>query len=47
MGFQVQSPGGKSFFYTGDTNGEGLAGIWERMNPDLVVVEVTFPSSLE
>ncbi len=47
VGFQVGSPGGRSFFYTGDTNGEGLAGIWERMNPDLVIVEVTFPSSQE
>ena len=47
VGFQVASPGGKSFFYTGDTNGEGLASIWERMNPDLVIVEVTFPSSQE
>ena len=47
VGFQVGSPGGRSFFYTGDTNGEGLASIWERMNPDLVIVEVTFPSSRE
>ena len=47
VGFQVGSPSGKSFFYTGDTNGEGLASIWERMNPDLVIVEVTFPSSQE
>ncbi len=47
VGFQVGSPSGKSFFYTGDTNGEGLASIWERMSPDLVIVEVTFPSSQE
>ncbi len=45
VGYHVRSEGRGSFFYTGDTNGEGLADIWKRMNPDLVIVEVTFPSS--
>ena len=47
VGYYVKSTQGSSFFYTGDTNGEGLAGIWEAMNPGLVIVEVTFPDSQE
>jgi ribonuclease BN (tRNA processing enzyme) len=31
---------GKSFFYTGDT-GPGLRGCWERVSPDLLIIEVT------
>ena len=47
VGFSVSSSNGRSFFYTGDTNGEGLAEIWQATNPDLVIVETTFPDSQE
>ena len=42
-----QISGREEFFYSGDTTGEGLAGIWLKMRPDLVVVEVTYPNSKE
>ncbi len=47
VGYLVESPRGKRFFHSGDTNGERLAGIWQKLKPDLVVVEVTFPDSQE
>ena len=47
VGYLVKSPSGKRFFHSGDTNGEGLADIWQKLKPDLVVVEVTFPDSQE
>ena len=40
VGFLVSSPGGKSFFYTGDT-GPGLGHCWEAISPDLLFIEVT------
>ncbi|MBN1689977.1 MAG: MBL fold metallo-hydrolase [Dehalococcoidia bacterium] len=39
-GYFIKAEGGKSFFYTGDT-GPGLEGCWERIAPDLLVIEVT------
>lgn len=47
VGYLVKSPSGERFFHSGDTNGEGLADIWQKLKPDLVVVEVTFPDSQE
>ena len=47
VGYLLRSRGGKVLFYTGDTNGEGLTGIWQELKPDLVIVEVTFPNSQE
>lgn len=47
VGYTVTSSNKRSFFYTGDTNGEGLAGIWQALNPDLVIVETTFSDSQE
>ncbi len=47
VGYLLKSQGGKSVFYSGDTNGEGLADIWLKMSPDLVIVEVTYPNSQE
>ena len=40
VGYQITSPEGKSFFYTGDT-GNGLEDIWQHISPDLLIVEVT------
>ena len=42
VGYQVTSPDGKALFYTGDT-GPGLAGCWEKISPQLLVIEVTGP----
>ncbi len=47
VGYFVKSMAEKSFFHSGDTDGEGLAGIWQMLKPDLVIVEVTFPDSEE
>jgi len=40
IGYLVKAQSGKSIFYAGDT-GPGLAGCWERITPDLLVIEVT------
>lgn len=42
-GFQVTGPDGKKVFYTGDT-GPGVWKGFERVNPDLMITEVTAPS---
>ena len=47
VGYTVRSSDGRSLFYGGDTNGEGLAETWQALNPDLVIVETTFPDSQE
>ena len=47
VGYHIASPDGDSFFYTGDTNGVGLAEIWESLDPNLVILEVTYPNSQE
>lgn len=47
VGYHIASPGGRSFFYTGDTNGDGLADICKEVRPDLVMLEVTFSNSRE
>jgi len=40
VGYQVTSGDGKSVFYTGDT-GPGLAECWQRVSPQLLIIEVT------
>ncbi len=47
VGYWVRSADGHSFFYGGDTNGEGLAETWQALTPDLAFVETTFPDSQE
>ena len=42
VGYQVTSPEGKTVFYTSDT-GPGLAGCWEYVSPQLLIIEVTAP----
>lgn len=45
-GFQVTNAGGTTFLYTGDT-GPGLAEAWQRVSPELLVIEVTMPNRYE
>jgi ribonuclease BN (tRNA processing enzyme) len=40
IGYQVGSKDGKKVFYTADT-GPGLAEVWHKISPDLLVIEVT------
>jgi ribonuclease BN (tRNA processing enzyme) len=42
LGYEV-SAGGRRLFYTGDT-GPGLAEVWRRTRPDMLVIEVTAPN---
>ena len=43
VGYQVTSKDGTSLFYTGDT-GPGLSACWERISPQLLLVEVAGPN---
>jgi len=45
-GFEIISKDGKSLFYTGDT-GPGLSYIWEKISPQLLIMESTFPNKME
>lgn len=42
VGYQVTSPDDKSVLYTGDT-GPGLSHLWQYVEPQLIVTEVTAP----
>ena len=46
MGFEITSKEGKKIFYSADT-GPGLSSLWDHISPDLLIVEATFPNSLE
>lgn len=46
VGFEIVSAEGKSLFYTGDT-GPGLAHLWQRISPQVLIVDTTFPNRLE
>ena len=46
VGFEVTSPEGKSFFYSGDT-GPGLERCWHQISPQLMFMDVTFPNHLK
>jgi ribonuclease BN (tRNA processing enzyme) len=45
-GYLVKAENGKSIFYTGDT-GNGLSECWERINPDVLFIEVTGLNRME
>ncbi|MFN8532161.1 MAG: MBL fold metallo-hydrolase [Dehalococcoidia bacterium] len=45
VGFLVER-GGRSVFYTSDTHG-GVTDLWQRIRPDFVLIEVTFPNRLD
>ena len=44
-GLEVVDAKGKSIFYSGDT-GPGFAVVWERIRPNLLIIDVTFPDRL-
>ena len=46
VGYQVSSPDGKVLFYAADT-GPGLADCWRRVNPQLLIIEVTASASYQ
>lgn len=46
VGFEVIAEDKKSILYTGDT-GKGLSAIWPHVNPDILIVDLTFPDELE
>jgi ribonuclease BN (tRNA processing enzyme) len=46
VGFEVKSKNDKNVFFTGDT-GPGLSALWEYMSPQLIIIDLTFPNSLE
>ena len=45
VGFEITSTDGKTLFYTGDT-GPGLSSIWQKISPQLIIADVTWPNSL-
>ncbi len=46
VGYQITSADGKVVFYTSDT-GPGLAECWQRVSPQLLIIEVTAPNRFE
>jgi ribonuclease BN (tRNA processing enzyme) len=46
VGYQITSPDGKVVFYTGDTS-SGLADCWERVTPQLLIIEASGPDRFE
>jgi ribonuclease BN (tRNA processing enzyme) len=45
VGFEISSTDGKTLFFTGDT-GPGLSSIWNKISPQLIIADVTWPNSL-
>jgi len=45
VGFEITPSDGKTLFYTGDT-GPGFSSIWEKISPQLIIADVTWPNSL-
>ena len=46
VGYQITSADGIAVFFTGDT-GPDLSNCWERVSPDLLIIDVTAPSRFE
>lgn len=46
VGFEITSKDKKKVLYTGDA-GPGLSHIWEHVSPDVIIIDVTFPSRME
>jgi ribonuclease BN (tRNA processing enzyme) len=46
VGYQICDNTGKALFYTSDT-GPGLAGSWQRLSFQLLIIDTTFPNSYE
>jgi Cft2 family RNA processing exonuclease len=45
VGFELTSVDGKTLFYTGDT-GLGLSSVWNKISPQLLIIDLTWPNSL-
>ena len=45
VGFEITAKDGLRLFYTGDT-GPGISDAWERIQPDHLIAEMTFPNRL-
>lgn len=45
VGFEISSADEKTLFFTGDT-GPGLSSIWDKISPQLIIADVTWPNSL-
>lgn len=46
MGFEIISSKGGRLFYSGDT-GAGLSNVWEKISPQVLIIDVTFPNRLK
>ena len=46
VGYQVNSPDGKSLFYTGETT-QGVSDCWQHISPQLLITEVAGPDKYE
>jgi ribonuclease BN (tRNA processing enzyme) len=46
IGYEISDKEGKSIFYTSDT-GPGLVDCWKYTSPQLLIIDVTLPSSYE
>ena len=46
VGYQVTSIDGKTVFYTSDT-GPGLTDCWQKVSPQLLIIEATLPNRYE
>ncbi|OGO19640.1 MAG: hypothetical protein A2144_13265 [Chloroflexi bacterium RBG_16_50_9] len=46
VGYQITSADGKTLFYSSDT-GPGLAECWQKISPELLIIEVTAPNKYE
>jgi Cft2 family RNA processing exonuclease len=45
VGFELISTDGKALFYTGDT-GLGLSSVWDKISPQMLIIDMTWPNSL-
>jgi phosphoribosyl 1,2-cyclic phosphodiesterase len=46
VGFRISSSDGRQVFYSGDT-GPGLLHVWEEVDPQLLIIDVSVPNKLE
>ena len=45
-GYEIKTKDGKKIFISGDT-GPGLKELWKNIQPELMIIELTFPNKLE
>lgn len=46
LGYEIISNNGKSIFFSGDT-GPGFSDIWININPQVLILDLTFPNKME